>query len=107
MKAVVSHSMGQIEISRVLFWRSNSYNGSYKGVTLVPDLLVKFVKLLFVEFAFLEHTVNNLKLETDSSISPNLMMTRKVVLQLTQKDNPFKVYIKLKSLSKKNFDFKI
>lgn len=48
VKAVVSHSMGQIEISRVLFWRSNSYNGSYKGVTLVPDLLVKFVKLLFL-----------------------------------------------------------
>lgn len=47
-KVVVSHFMGQIGISSVLFWRSNSY-GSYKGVTLMPDsfLLVKFVKLLF------------------------------------------------------------
>ena len=48
-KVVLSHFMGQIGISRVLFWRSDSYNGSYKGVTLMPDsfLLVKFVKLLF------------------------------------------------------------
>ena len=34
-KVVVSHFMGQIGVNRVLFWRSDSYNGSYKGVTLI------------------------------------------------------------------------